>query len=70
MNTVAADMQNQTWKAKLELGFKGREDKTYVSHRKHLGPLVIQKPFYPEGEVCHVYLIHPPGGIVGGDELN
>jgi urease accessory protein len=30
----------------------------------------MQKPFYPEGEVCHVYLIHPPGGIVGGDELH
>ena len=57
------------WLANLSLKFSGREDKTVISHRKHYGPLVIQKPFYPEGEVCHVYLLHPPGGVVGGDQL-
>lgn len=57
------------WLANLSLRFSGREDKTIISHRKHVGPLVIQKPFYPEGEVCHVYLLHPPGGVVGGDQL-
>ena len=57
------------WLANLSLKFSGREDKTIISHRKHYGPLVIQKPFYPEGEVCHVYLLHPPGGVVGGDQL-
>jgi len=63
---VAAD---NGWLANLSLKFSGREDKTIISHRKHYGPLVIQKPFYPEGEVCHVYLLHPPGGVVGGDQL-
>jgi len=57
------------WLANLSLKFSGREDKTIISYRKHYGPLVIQKPFYPESEVCHVYLLHPPGGVVGGDQL-
>lgn len=31
---------------------------------------MVQKPFYPEPNgCCHIYLIHPPGGIVGGDSL-
>ncbi len=59
-----------SWLASLSLKFSGREDKTFIAHRKHKGPLVIQKPFYPEGDVCHVYLLHPPGGVVGGDELS
>ena len=58
------------WLAELNLGFEFDGRRTILSERKHVGPLIIQKPFYPEGEVCHVYLIHPPGGIVGGDELN
>jgi len=42
-----------------------------LSHRKHCGPLQVQKPFYPEiNGTCHVYLLHPPGGVVGGDDLN
>lgn len=61
--------QGKNWRAHLALKFSGREDKTIISHRHHVGPLVIQKPFYPEMDVCHVYLLHPPGGVVGGDQL-
>jgi urease accessory protein len=67
MNAVAE--QAGSWFAGLELDFSYRAPRTVISRRKHTGPLVIQKPFYPEGQVCHVYLLHPPGGVVGGDRL-
>jgi urease accessory protein len=42
-----------------------------VREREHLGPLQVQRAFYPEGpELCHLYLLHPPGGLVAGDRLN
>ncbi|WP_455205638.1 urease accessory protein UreD [Kaarinaea lacus] len=66
MNSV---VQNSGWRAQLKLAFEQRDARTVISQRQHFGPLVVQKPFYPEGPVCHVYVIHPPGGIVGGDLL-
>ena len=58
------------WKAELSLAFSSRAGKSVLSERRHDGPLVVQKPLYPEGHaVCHVIVVHPPGGIAGGDEL-
>lgn len=65
----AADPLSDGWKAELTLGFTDRGDKTVVSHKTQLGPLAIQRSLYPEGDVCHTYLLHPPGGVVGGDQL-
>lgn len=58
------------WRAELDLDFEARAGRTVLARRRHMGPLVVQRPFHPEGEVCHLYLIHPPGGIVGGDRLS
>lgn len=57
------------WRAELNLGFTRTGPKTLLSQRRHYGPLTVQRPFYPEGGVCHVYLLHPPGGVVAGDKL-
>jgi urease accessory protein len=62
---------NTEWRAQLELEFSKSNHRTILSHRKHYGPLQVQKPFYPEfNGACHVYILHPPGGVVGGDHLN
>jgi len=57
------------WQAELKLGFVAENGRTLLRHRSARGPLAVQRPFYPEGGLCHVYLLHPPGGIVGGDRL-
>lgn len=59
------------WRAHLELEIEKKGTRSVLASRRHSGPLVVQRPFYPEGEErCHLYLIHPPGGIVSGDELH
>lgn len=63
-------LTTKNWVAKLDLRLERRADKSILRERKHYGPLRLQKPFYPEGaDVCHLYVLHPPGGVVGGDQL-
>jgi urease accessory protein len=57
------------WSAHLQLRFILRDGVTRLGARRHVGPLLVQRPFYPEGAPCHVYVLHPPGGIVAGDRL-
>jgi len=59
----------RTWRGELTLKLAATPRGTVVQERRHEGPFCIQRPFYPGDGVCHVYLLHPPGGLAGGDEL-
>ncbi len=59
-----------TWQARLELDYQLQAARTVARH-KHEGPLRVLQSLYPEGHaVCHNVLVHPPGGLVGGDTLD
>jgi urease accessory protein len=59
------------WSAGLRLEYALRDERCYLSHKSHQGPLAVQKSLYPEGPaVCHTLIVHPPGGIAGGDALH
>ena len=67
-STLENTSLNTGWKAKLHLKFVEENQKTILRERSHQGPLHVQKAFYPETNgSCHVYILHPPGGVVGGD---
>ncbi len=59
-----------TWHAQLDLTYH-QEAHRCVARHNHNGPLRILQSLYPEGEaICHNVLVHPPGGLVGGDTLD
>jgi urease accessory protein len=58
------------WHGHLHLAY-GHEQARSVARFQHDGPLRVLQSLYPEGDaVCHNVLVHPPGGLVGGDVLD
>lgn len=59
-----------SWHARLQLDYTVENART-VARYEHDGPLRILQSLYPEGDgICHNVLVHPPGGLVGGDTLD
>lgn len=59
-----------TWHAQLDISYTQEQQRTVARH-SHNGPLRVLQSLYPEGDsICHNVLVHPPGGLVGGDTLD
>ena len=58
-----------SWPGQLNLQYSLDGQRTIALDRHH-GPLRVLQRLYPEGPaICHHVLVHPPGGIVGGDVM-
>ena len=74
---AALESSQDGWQARLELRLESVQGRTRLVHCRHSGPLRVQRAFFPErpapgtaaAEPCHIYVLHPPGGLVSGDAL-
>jgi urease accessory protein len=58
------------WSGHLNLHAR-REGERSIVRDRHVGPMRVLASLHPEGPaVCHQVLVHPPGGLVGGDRLD
>ena len=59
-----------SWHAHLSIDYALETGRTLARHQ-HTGPLRVLQSLYPEEDaICHNVLVHPPGGLVGGDRLD
>lgn len=59
------------WPARLTLSAARDGSGATRVHARHDGPLRLLKTLYPEStRIAHAVLVHPPGGLVGGDRLD
>lgn len=65
-----AEAARPGWRAQLDLHYTRHGEHTRA-HDRHEGPLRVLQRLYPEGPgICHHVMVHPPGGVVSGDELH
>ncbi len=69
MNEAGTSLASAGWQGHLQLNHSFLDGRTR-GHDLHSGPLRVLQALYPEGPgICHHVLVHPPGGIAGGDVL-
>ena len=70
MRRPETETQSRLWQASLDIVAQRQGSRTIIARARHEGPLRIQRPFFPEArDLPHLYLLHPPGGLVCGDNL-
>lgn len=58
------------WRGRLHLELEHVDGRTRMRRQWHEGPLRVQKLLYPEyPDTAEITLLHPPGGLVQGDQL-
>ncbi|MFM1989750.1 MAG: hypothetical protein RJA99_2707 [Pseudomonadota bacterium] len=58
------------WHARLDLRFEARHGRTRLVHNRHEGPLRLIRSLPLDDGGCQAVIVHPPGGLVGGDALD
>ncbi len=70
LNPAALSAYGGGWTARLEARVARVGERSALARVSHHGPLRLQKALWPEGpDPAHLILLHPPGGIAGGDSL-
>lgn len=67
--SISAESRPRQWLASLKLEVETRDGRSVLARNERLGPLQVQRPFLQPHGGLHVYILHPPGGIAGGDQI-